>query len=45
MKWYKKDDIKHEITWKVHADAWDTFTNGIRPTCEEGYLVQSDEHD
>lgn len=45
MKWYAKDDIKKSITWKVHADAWEIFLHGMKPTCDDGYLVQSREHD
>ena len=45
MKWCSRDDIEKSITWKVHADAWRIFLHGIRPTGDDGYLVESNEYD
>lgn len=45
MTWYTKEEIESKITWKVHADAWKTFLQGIRPTPDDGYLVQSGLYD
>lgn len=41
MNWYRKEDIEKNITWKVHADAWNIFLHGMKPTTEDGFLVNS----
>lgn len=43
MVWLPREAIAQKITWEAHLTAWNLFLGKIKPTIEDGKLVDSGE--